>query len=68
MLDRVSGGTNQALEAITSSCKADLGVLGLSSLRLKYVVDDLPEVIGVSGLSGVGILKVLDAFLEIGAL
>ena len=43
-LDRVSGGARKLLEDSASSCRVNLGVLGLSSLRLKYVVDGLLDV------------------------
>ena len=67
VLDRVSGGAKKVLEYSASSCKANMGVLGLSSLKLLYVVDPPLEVIGVLGLFSLGMLYVLD-FLEVGAL
>ena len=54
VLDRVSGGTSKVLEDSASFCKADLGVFGLCSMRLKYVADDFLEVVGVLGLSSPG--------------
>ena len=54
VLDRVSGGTSKVLEDSAPFCKTDLGVFGLSSIRLKYVVDDFLEVIGVLGFSSPG--------------
>lgn len=56
MLDRVSGGARKVLEDSASSCEANLGVLGLSSLRLVYVVYGFLEVIDVLGLSSLGLL------------
>lgn len=56
VLDRLFGGARKVLEDRTLFCKADLGVLGRSSLRLGSVVDCFLEVIGVPGLSSLGLL------------